>query len=59
MTLDCGTSFLYVVNVRNECDFLCYSQIFAGILEYNTMMEKLKNLRLQPLSRFLCVFQTD
>ena len=32
MTLDGDTSFLYVVNVRNACDCLCNSQIFAGYL---------------------------
>ena len=29
MTLDGGTSFWYVVNVRNACD---HSQIFAGYI---------------------------
>ena len=32
MTLDGEKSFLFVVNVRNARDCLCYSQIFAGYL---------------------------
>ena len=32
MKLDVGRSFLYVVKVRNACDCLCYSHIFAGYL---------------------------
>ena len=32
MTLDDGTLFLHVVNVRNACDCLCYSQTFVGYL---------------------------
>ena len=32
MTLDCSTSFVYVVNVRNACDWLCYSQIFVAFV---------------------------
>ena len=60
MILDCGTSFLYVVNVRNACDCLCYSQIFAGILaliQWRKNGKKIKGCNRFP--DFLCVFQTD
>ena len=62
MMLDCGTSFLYVVNVRNACDCLCYSHTFAGILALIQWrkMEKKKNKKAATAYQiFLCVFQTD
>ena len=58
--LNGGKSFLNVVNVRNACDCLCYSQIFAGYLNCaNTMTEKWTNLKAATDFQNLCVFQTD
>ena len=40
--------FLQVVNVRNACDCLCYSQVIAGYLaqvHFCTMTEKWTNLK--------------
>ena len=59
MTLDCGTSFWYDVNGINECDCLCYSQIYAGILALIQCwkMEAFKGCNHIP--DFVCLFQTD
>ena len=54
MMLDCGTSFLYVVNVINACDCLSYCQIFESILALIQLRKIGRIQRLQPLSRF-CV----
>ena len=45
MKLDGGTSFLHVVNVRNACDCLCYSQMFRGLSCAKTMTVKFTNLK--------------
>ena len=35
LTLDGVTSFLRIINVRNTCKCLCYSQTFVGIFQCN------------------------
>ena len=55
MTLDCGTSFWYDVNVINVCDCLCYSQICAGILALIHDDGKWKDLKAATAFQ-ICVF---
>ena len=56
MMLDCGTSFLYAVNVRNASDYLCYSQVFAGILELLQWRKKWKYLKAATAFQIFCVY---
>ena len=59
MTLDFGTSFLYVVNVINTCDCLCYSQTFAGIFALIQSRKKEEFIGCYRFPDLVYVFQTD
>ena len=54
--LDCGTSFLYVVNFRNACDYLCYSKIFAGIPALIQWRKKWKYFKAATAFQISCVY---
>ena len=51
MTLDCGASFVYDVNVINACDFLRYS--YSCTI---TMMKQWKDLKAATAFQILCVY---